>query len=122
MARILVIDDDEQVRDMLQQVYERNGYTVETAADGAAGLHAFRCEPADLVLTDLLMPGKEGLETIHDLLAEKTGVKIIAISGGGRLGHLCHLATAERLGADRVFAKPIDIPRLLAATAELLAG
>ncbi len=120
MSRILIIEDDPQTRDMLSQLLQRSGYEVSVAADGIDGLREFRKAPADLVLTDLLMPGKEGLETIRDLLDEFVGVKIIAMSGGGRLGNLGYLAAAEKLGATRVFAKPIDIPLLLTTIKELL--
>ncbi len=113
MPRILIIEDDAQTRDMLSQLLQRHGYEVSLAADGIDGMRQFRAEPADLVLTDLLMPGKEGLETIRDLLDEFVGVKIIAMSGGGRLGNLGYLAAAEKLGATRAIAKPIDIPYLL---------
>ena len=113
MPRILIIEDDAQTRDMLSQLLHRHGYEVSLAADGIDGMRQFRAEPADLVLTDLLMPGKEGLETIRDLLDEFVGVKIIAMSGGGRLGNLGYLAAAEKLGATRAIAKPIDIPYLL---------
>ncbi len=120
MARILVIEDDAQTREMLRQLLKRSGYDVDVAPDGIDGLRSFRAAPADLVLTDLLMPGKEGLETIRDLLDEFVGVKIIAMSGGGRLGNLGYLAAAEKLGAARVFAKPIDIPLLLQEIKQLL--
>lgn len=119
MPRVLVIEDDEQTRDMLKQLLERNGYEVDAAEEGVAGLKAFRKREADVVLTDLLMPGKEGLETIRDLLAARPGLPIIAMSGGGRLGNLGYLAAAEKMGAAKVFAKPIDIPLLLEAIKEL---
>lgn len=119
--RILVIEDDESTREMLLQLLVRQGYEVTTARDGESGLAAFRSQPSDLVLTDLLMPGKEGLETIRELLDEFVGVKIIAMSGGGRLGNLGYLAAAEKLGANRVLAKPIDIPVLLQTIQEVLA-
>lgn len=120
MQRILVIEDDEQTREMLRQLLERQNYAVSTASDGEAGLRSLRTQPADLVLTDLLMPGKEGLETIREMLDQFVGIRVIAMSGGGRIGNLGYLAAAKKLGAHRTFAKPIDIPQLLKAIEELL--
>jgi DNA-binding response OmpR family regulator len=122
MARILVIEDDADLRDMLVQLLARRGHEAVGAGDGAEGERLFRSRPADLVLTDLLMPGKEGLETIADLRRDFKGVKIIAISGGGRIEPSSYLSAAERMGASRVFTKPIDVTKLLDAVDSLLAA
>ncbi|MFH1679321.1 MAG: response regulator [Candidatus Eisenbacteria bacterium] len=120
MARILIVDDDEQVRTMLRITFEEAGYEAGEAPDGSAAIRRQRENPADLVITDLIMPEKEGLETIMDLRKEWPGARIIAISGGGRLVPGDYLLHARRLGANRVFRKPIDRKKLLGAVRELL--
>jgi CheY-like chemotaxis protein len=120
MARILVIDDDSSVRAMIKGALSDEGYEVMEAADGKAGLKCYQNSPADLVITDLIMPEKEGIETIMDLRREFPEVKIIAISGGSRYGSDSNLRLAERLGAIRTLAKPFKIPDLLEAVREVL--
>ena len=120
MARIIVIDDEQQVRTTLREILEHEGYEVTEAADGAEGMKLFREEPADLVVTDMIMPNKEGMETIMDLRREFPEVKIIAISGGGRIGPESYLEVAEGFGAMRIFTKPFDIEEFLVAIRELL--
>lgn len=118
--RILVIDDDDQMRVLLRQVMEWAGYEVMEAADGRAGMQKHRRQQADLVITDLIMPEQEGLETIGLLRKEFPQTKIIAISGGGRIGPEAYLPAAQELGADRVFSKPFDVRELAGAVKELL--
>jgi DNA-binding response OmpR family regulator len=120
VARILIIDDEDQPRRMLQQVLIRAGYEVIEARDGNQGLQLFRASPTDLIITDILMPEKEGLETIIDLRREFPAVKIIAISGGGRTGNLNFLEVAKRLGAQRTLQKPFELQEMIAAVRELL--
>ena len=120
MRNILVIDDDTQIRSMLRRVLEREGYVVEEACDGLEGLRIYRENPADLVITDIIMPNKEGIELIKDLLHEFPDIKIIATSGGGNMPPQLYLGLAEGLGVDQVFAKPFDIKELLAAVKALL--
>ena len=85
MADILIIDDDIQLSAMLKQLLERQGYSVITASDGNEGISLFHEKGARLIITDLIMPVKEGIETIAELVKSTPDVKIIAISGGGRL-------------------------------------
>ncbi len=120
MKRILVIDDDVQVRQMLKQTLEREGYEVVDAADGAKGIRLYRDEPTDLVITDIIMPEKEGIETIIELKRDFPDVKIIAISGGGRVDPGHYLEIASRCGVDRTFSKPLDRVELLEAIQQLL--
>lgn len=120
--RVLIIDDDEQMRVLLRQIMEWRGYEVLEAENGKVGLRVQRENPADLILTDLIMPEQEGLETIRALKNEFDGVKIIAISGGGRIGPDAYLPAARELGADRVFSKPFDIGELVTAVEELFAS
>ncbi|NOQ47507.1 MAG: response regulator [Desulfobulbaceae bacterium] len=118
--RILVIDDDEQMRILLRQVMEWAGHEVAEAENGRQGMQKQRQQPADLVITDLIMPEQEGLETIGSLRKEFADVKIIAISGGGRIGPEAYLPAASELGANRVFSKPFDVQELVTAVRELL--
>ena len=120
MARILVIEDEDEIRTMLCQVLEGEGYDVEEASDGMEGVELYRNKPADLIITDMIMPKKEGMETIMDLKLEFPNVKIIAISGGGRVGPEPYLEVAEGLGAERVFTKPFRIPELIEAIQNIL--
>lgn len=120
MKRILVIDDDVVFRQMLRKVLERAGYETTEAADGKEGIELFREAPADLVITDIIMPEQEGIETIQELKRDFPGVKIIAVSGGGRLDPKEYLKTAEQFGAVRTFNKPFDREEFLDAIRELL--
>lgn len=120
MADILIIDDDTQLSAMLKQLLERNGYSVITAPDGSKGIDLYHSEGARLIITDLIMPVKEGIETIAELIKENSSVKIIAISGGGRLKPDSYLNLAETFGAARTFTKPIDRQALLDAVSEIL--
>ena len=117
---ILVIDDDEQMRALLRQVMEWAGYEVIEADNGRTGLASQRKHHADLVITDLIMPEQEGLETITTLKKEFPQLKIVAISGGGRIGPEAYLPTAQELGAHRVFSKPFDVRELARTVRELL--
>lgn len=118
--KILVIDDDDQMRVLLRQVMEWSGYEVVEAENGRRGMQQQRKHAADLVITDLIMPEQEGLETISGLKKEYPQVKIIAISGGGRIGPEAYLPAAQELGADKVFSKPFDVRELATAVRELL--
>jgi DNA-binding response OmpR family regulator len=121
MARILIIDDDDAVRSMLRQALTRFGHVVIEARDGEEGLLLFPGANADLLITDILMPEKEGLEVLLELRKVQPPVKIIAISGGGRIHAKDYLGLAKRLGASKVLTKPFGIEALMAAVNELLA-
>ena len=123
MATILLVEDDDAVRDVLRKTLEAAGHEVEGAANGDLGLAAYRRQARDLVITDLVMPEKNGLETIMELRRLNPAVKIIAISGGGRtlgLGQL-YLESAQALGAGQILAKPFSAAALLSAVTEVLA-
>ena len=120
MQRILVMDDDRPVQTTLQKMLEREGYAVVLAADGRQGLKAYQEKRFDLVITDLLMPEKDGIQTIKELRRLDDAVKILAISGGGRVDKKTHLKVAELFGARKVLAKPVEREALLAAIRELL--
>ncbi len=119
MAEILLIDDDESFRGMLARLLTRAGHTVETCGDGKKGVEIFRKKPDYLVITDLIMPDQEGIETIIQLRREFPGVQIIAMSGGGRVSPNIYLDSAASLGAKRIFTKPFDTEEFLAAVQEL---
>ena len=114
------MDDDVTFRKMLRKILEREGYETIEAEDGKEGMRLFRAAPADLVITDILMPEQEGIETIQELKRDFAGVKIIAISGGGRLDPEEYLRAAEQFGAARTLSKPFDREELLGAIRELL--
>jgi DNA-binding response OmpR family regulator len=123
IARILIIDDDDDLRLILRKVLERHGYVVEEAPDGVEGVSAFRTRGADLVITDLIMPEKEGIETILELRDVDPSVPILAISGesvpddpGGVL------VDAALLGASATLAKPFELQVLLETIQGLLDG
>ena len=84
MAKILIIEDDDEVREYLESVLSRAGYQCESACDGKEGVEIFLADPADLVITDIIMPEKDGIETIMELKRSNNTLKVIAISGGGR--------------------------------------
>ena len=120
MARILLIDDDETVRYALKQVLERAGHQVGEASDGQVGIEKFETHRPDLVITDIIMPNQEGIETIIKLRRLAPEVVIIAMSGGGRTGNRDFLSMAEKLGAARVMVKPFRPKELVEAVASLL--
>jgi CheY-like chemotaxis protein len=120
MACILIIDDDDQFRGMLRHMLRREGYEVAEARNGREGIACYRAMPTDLVITDLLMPELEGIETIRQLRRDFPEVKIIAISGGGARGTLNFLKPAKMLGAHRTLSKPFDLEELRQAIREVL--
>ena len=120
MANILLIDDDAMLREMFKQGLEKYGHRVFLAADGDAGLAAQKSTVFDLVITDLIMPGKEGIETIMELRRRSPRLKIIAMSGGGQGTARNYLELAGKLGANRTLTKPFAFPELSATIAEVL--
>ena len=120
MARILIIDDESQIRSMLRLMLERVGYEVTEAPDGIEGIRQYRENPADLIITDLIMPNKDGIGMIIDLKKEFPKVKIIAMSGGGVNRPEGYLDGAKKLGATRTLTKPIDRDQMLKAVKETL--
>jgi CheY-like chemotaxis protein len=122
MQKILLIDDDPLVRRTIERILQKNGYQVHLAADGLEGLRTFRTLQPDLVITDLIMPVKEGLDTIRLLRTWSPEAKIIAISGGGRVANTDLLAEAAVLGASVVIAKPFELDELLVKVSNCLAA
>ncbi len=117
---ILIVDDDDTLRDVLVEYFSGLGYAAMGAPDGRTALKMQARNPADLVITDLIMPEENGLETIIELKRHDPHVKIIAMTGSGHIGSLEDLKTASYLGAELTFAKPFQLEDLLRAVKELL--
>lgn len=120
MKKILIIDDEASIRKFLRLLFEKNGYEVIEAVNGNQGVKVFKEQGADLIVTDLVMPEKEGLETIRDIIKMYPETIIIAMSGGGVIPPEAYLKMAERFGAKYVFSKPFDKDLLLEKVKELL--
>ena len=121
MARILIIDDDDQVRKMLRLSLNAAGFDVVEAQDGKAAMKLFHQDPlVDLVITDLIMPQKEGIETIIEFRRDFPKVPIIAISGGGLIDPNDYLVLAEKLGAQITLEKPFSRKDIIDAVNELI--
>lgn len=131
MARILIIDDEIDVRTALAKVLERAGHQVEVADSGEAGLRSFQLHGADLIVTDVIMPGLNGVEVVKQLRDAKFDGRIIAISGGGNVAAAgyapgaitttAYLAAAAKSGADAVLSKPFERQELVELVNSLLA-
>lgn len=106
MIRILLVDDDDLSRGAVHKMLERSGYSVISTGQGTAALEHFRRESPDLVITDLIMPDKDGLEIIQELRRSDPAVRILAISGGGRVDAEEYLSVARKFGAAEVLSKP----------------
>ena len=121
MARILVVDDEEIIRFTLRQMLQKAGHEVFEAANGHVALKTFEDLGVDLVITDIIMPEKEGIETITEIRRRKPELKIIAVSGSALESGLL-LSAARKLGADASLEKPIRRAELLDLVARLMAG
>jgi CheY-like chemotaxis protein len=119
-SRILVVDDDELFRQMLRTTLVKMGYLVLEARNGREATTLFDQQLPDIVITDLVMPEKEGLETIGELRRCYPEVKIIAMSGGGRISATDYLRIAKAMGANRILAKPFSNDEMVTALNELL--
>jgi CheY-like chemotaxis protein len=117
---VLVIDDEQLIRLQVRAALEQDGFVVHEAANGNEGLTRIAVTVPDVVITDILMPDKEGIETILELRRRYPSIRIIAISGGGRTGNKDFLRTAKHLGADRTLAKPFGLADLLKLVREVL--
>lgn len=130
MASILIIDDEEDIRDALQMVLDSAGYDVNVASNGNDAIELQRRKPADLIITDIIMPEKDGVNTISEIRQEFPGIRIIAISGGGGIDPMsykpeaisttAYLAAAKEVGADFAITKPFERADLLQAVDKLL--
>jgi len=118
--KILLIDDDNHFREMFAELLKRNNYEVIESPDGRYATELYAEHQPDLVITDIIMPEKEGIETILDLKRKFQSIKLIAISGGGRTNALDNLRSARLLGADRTFEKPFENKEMLEAIKEII--
>lgn len=122
MAEILVIDDDAVIRSLIRRALELHGHQVSEAVDGSEGIRVYHERSPQLVLCDLIMPEKEGLETIEELCRDSPQVRIIAMSGGVMNGVYDLLPVAKRLGARAVLSKPFTTATLIGVVKEVLAA
>jgi DNA-binding NtrC family response regulator len=121
MAYIVIIDDDSAIRGTLRRILERVGHEVGEAAEGEAGMRLVGERPPELVITDLIMPEKEGIETIQELTERFPNVQILAISGaGGNEGESGPLTDAMLFGAHAVLPKPFSVEQVLQTVAGLV--
>lgn len=121
-TRILVIDDDEKLRITLKRMLTEFGFEVSLARNGEEGELLLGDGRFDVVISDIIMPDQDGIETVARLRQKFPEVKIIAISGGGRLGHTDVLRVAAKVGADTVVAKPFRINQIVEAVEGVIAG
>jgi len=120
MAHILLVEDERVVSEALASAMKSKGHTVVTASTGVEGLKRFAEQAFDLVVTDIIMPDKEGIEMILDMRKHKPETKIIAISGGGRTGNVEFLNMAASVGAMATLRKPIHLAKFLSVLTESL--
>jgi DNA-binding NtrC family response regulator len=120
MKRILVIDDEPHILLMVKKMLERAGYEVDLASNGSEGIRLFNKLMPVLVITDIIMPEKEGLETIREMKRINSDLKIIAMSGGGKISADNYLETAKIFGASRLIEKPFSHKQLLSYVEELV--
>jgi DNA-binding response OmpR family regulator len=121
MSRILIIEDNEDARRFMALALQGEGYDVAVAEDGEAGLQIQRHAPAEVLITDIFMPNKDGIETIVDFRTKFPHVKIIAMSGGRSSSHVDYLDTAREIGADECLSKPFGLHELLSAVQGVMA-
>lgn len=123
MAHVLIVEDDPQIRSMLQETLQLEGYEISVAENGDDAMQQYNQKRPDGIITDILMPEKEGLSFITELRRNDDQVCIIAISGGAhKLSPECNLELARMFGANHTFAKPLDIDAMLQALQKTLAS
>ena len=108
MKKILFIDDDEILLDTFSTILEKNGFDVTAIRDGICLDSLINIDQFDVIVTDIVMPEKEGLQTIREIRTKNKSIPILAISGGGRIAPENHLALAKYMGADDFLIKPFD--------------
>lgn len=121
LMRVLVVDDNPDMRSFVKIVLERAGFEAEVAADGQRALDLQREHPADVLITDIFMPEPDGLELIQHFKSRFPGIKILAISGGGKVAKANYLYVAAEIGAEAVLRKPFATETLIRTLQELAA-
>ena len=125
MQRILVIEDEDGIRKVLKLLLEKAGYKVSEASDGKVATELYSKEPYDLVITDIFMPNKDGLQVIREIRRDFSKTKLIAMSGGGVVEVIGakkkdYLGLAKKMGVHRTIEKPFDLKDMLLAVRELV--
>jgi CheY-like chemotaxis protein len=120
--KVLIIDDEVDIANLLKRLFEKNGMEAHTAHNGDEGLRIAKEQEFDLVVTDIIMPEKEGVEVIFELQRECPSCKIIAVSGGGFLNPDEYLSTAKEIGVAATFSKPFDTKKLIETALELVSN
>jgi len=120
MKRILLIDDDEKIREVFERFLKKHGYAVDCAEDGKVGLRMLEDEPPDLVITDIMMPDTDGLEVVLSMREKYPDIPVIAISGGMTIAPMDFLPMVKKFGAVKGFYKPVELDDLLEGVRELL--
>ena len=119
MSVVLIIDDDPHIRTLWDHALTENGFSVRTAPTGMEGVEIARREHVDVVVTDIHMPDKDGIETLLEIKSMNPEAKVVVVSGGGLVGGMSFLGAAGKLGADATLAKPFDIHQLSAVVGKL---
>lgn len=122
MAHILLIDDDPVVLESVQFMLESGDHTVEKATDGNEGIQRLADGKFDLIITDVVMPEKDGIGVLLEARQMNEATKILVMSGGGRISSTDYLETAEALGADAILPKPFSTVDLLSKVDTVIAG
>jgi CheY-like chemotaxis protein len=120
MPGVLIVEDDKELREMLKMMLLRKNFTVLEAENGKAAITHFKPTLTDVVVTDLIMPEEDGLKVVIKLRELKPSIKIIAISGGGKVGPGSYLNLAKALGADAIYSKPFSLNDLVSKIEQLL--
>jgi CheY-like chemotaxis protein len=120
MPGVLIVEDDKELREMLKLSLLRRNFTVFEADNGKSAIAHFKPTITDLVVTDIIMPEEDGLKVVMKLRELKPTIKIIAISGGGKVGPGSYLNLAKALGADAIYSKPFSISDLITKIEQLL--
>jgi CheY-like chemotaxis protein len=122
MTKVLVVDDEAPIRELLRAAFQARGYEVAEAENGERALEQYDAFQPSVVVIDLIMPGMEGIEAIRHLRKKDRGLRIIALSGGGTMGFTDFLKYAQQLGADMAMSKPVALKELLANVAQLVSA